>query len=261
MKKFFKIVFISIGVLAVLLVVASFVLPSIVSVDDYSDEIKTEFAKKTGYELGFDEIDLSVFPVVHATVKNASVSNGTKTLAVVTEVNAYADIWKLLQGELSIDSVEVNSPTIYYEKYASGSSWELKPEARAEVAAEGGAESSEKGFSIESISVLNGAVKYDDNIGGADYELSKLQLNTSFRSLSNPVEAVGEFEFGGSAFEFDVKLPSAGSDDLALNLSGLGTKVSFSGSAEKGDFEISSADVNKLAALLKMQDKVNLPKR
>ena len=76
MKKLFKWILALVGIVVVLLVVATVVLPMVVDPNDYKDEISAAVSEKTGRELTIGgEIKWSVFPSIGLELSDVSLGN------------------------------------------------------------------------------------------------------------------------------------------------------------------------------------------
>jgi hypothetical protein len=255
MKKTAIIILSIFGVVFILGLAANFLLPMFISIDDYKGQIQAEFEQATGYKIEFGEIDLALVPVMHASAADVRISNGSKVSVEIGEINAYADTWQLVQGNFKIGSVDIAEPKIYMEKYKVGNSWDKK--SAAKNVAEVSAPTVQAGdFAIGKITISNGEIRYDDSVKRKNYKLTKLNLSSALESLQNPIALSGNFEFAKNNFSVEAKISSA---NIELALSGMETQINFAGTKEKGDFKVSSADINKVAVLLS-GDSLNLPK-
>lgn len=259
MKKFGIFVFVVIGLIALLALSAGFILPHFVSIDDYRQEIKAGFAEATGYELEFGDIELAVYPMIHASANNVEIINGKQTLANISQISAFADPWKLLKGEFEISSVEINSPKFSVTKQKNGTSWD-KP-ANSTKSSAGESKASEKtSFSVDSISVTDGQVSFEDEVSQKIYKIDNLNLTTALKSLESPIDAVGNFEYDGTRFEVEASIPSEPNKNIELDLKGSETFFNFVGTAEKGEFSIDTGNAPKLLNTLGLQDTIKLTK-
>jgi hypothetical protein len=260
MKKTAIITLAIFGLIFILALAVNFLLPVLVSVDDYKAEIATKFEEETGYEIEFGDINLSLLPSLHASAADVRISNNAKVLAEIGEVNAYADIWELLQGNFKVGSVDVDSPRIYIEKYKVGTNWDKKDKLNSvspEIASSSLPTTDfANDFSINRINISNGEFRYDDNIGRKNYSITKLNFSSSLQSLQNPIPISGNFEFLENNFSVEAKISSTNSE---VTFSGMDTEINFIGNQDKGDFKISSADINKITAILTAENP-NLPK-
>ena len=76
MKKFLKWILALLGVVVVLLVVVTFVLPMVVDPNDYKEEISAAVSKKTGRELTIEgDIKWSVFPSIGLELNDVTLGN------------------------------------------------------------------------------------------------------------------------------------------------------------------------------------------
>ena len=114
MSKLLRIVAWLVGLLVVLIVVASIVLPMIVDPNDYKDDIATLVKEKTGRILTIDgDIGLSVFPWLALEIGPTSLSNAdgfsNQPFASVSDVQVRIKLLPLLRKQVEMDTVVLDA--------------------------------------------------------------------------------------------------------------------------------------------------------
>jgi len=254
MKKFGIVVLAIFGAIFLAAIAANFIIPMFVSVDDYKEKIQEEFQKATGYKIEFGTINLALLPRVHASATDVRISNNSKVVAEIAELNAYADPMLLIKGNLKVSSVDLNKPKIFLEKYTVGNNWN---QANA-LTKPKNANKPVDSFSIDKVNIIDGALSYSDDSTHKTYQITKANLSSAFKSIESPIELAGNFEFAKNSFQIETKITDF--NQIEITLDGISAKASFNGTKEKGEFKASGTDLNKIAALLGPNYAINLPK-
>ena len=143
MGKLLRVVAWIAGLLVVLVVVASIVLPMIVDPNDYKDDIADLVKSKTGRTLTIDgDIGLSVFPWLAVEIGPTALSNAegfsADPFASVREVQVRLKLLPLLRKQVEMDTVVLDGLSLSMETLADGrNNWaDLAAPAGDEAAAE-----------------------------------------------------------------------------------------------------------------------------
>ena len=112
MKKFFKWMLAIVGVVVVLLAVATVVLPMVVDPNDYKDEISEAVAKKTGRDLTIGgDIKWSVFPSLGLEFSDVRLGNpngfGEQPMLDIGEAGISVKLLPLLKRKVEVGEVSL----------------------------------------------------------------------------------------------------------------------------------------------------------
>ena len=215
MKKLLKWILALVGVVVVLLVIATVVLPMVVDPNDYKDEISSAVSKKTGRELTIGgEIKWSVFPSIGLELSDVSLGNpegfGEKPMLDIGEAGISVKFLPLLKRQVEIGEISLNDVSINLSRKADGkNNWDDLSGARAGDSTP----SSESGrgmdsFVVSGIEISNAKVTLEDvdqttELKEFDLKASNIELGKPFNlkggfSMSLPEhQLIGDVKFGG----------------------------------------------------------------
>jgi len=215
MKKLFKWILALVGIVVVLLVVATVVLPMVVDPNDYKDEISAAVSKKTGRDLTIGgEIKWSVFPSLGLEFSDVKLGNpeefGEQPMLDIGEAGISVKLLPLLKRQVEVGEVSLNDVSINLSRKADGkNNWDDLSGARATDSAT----SSESGrgmssFVVSGIEISNAKVTLDDvdqttELKQFDLKASNIELGKPFNlkgrfSVSLPEQQLsGDVDFGG----------------------------------------------------------------
>ncbi len=214
MKKLLKWLLAIVGVIVVLLVVATVVLPMVVDPNNYKDEISAAVSEKTGRELTIGgEIKWSVFPSIGLELSDVSLGNpdgfGEQPMLDIGEAGVSVKFMPLLKRQVEVGDVSLNDVSINLKRKANGkNNWDDL--AGAGVSDET-APSEGRGmdsFVVSGIEINNAKVTLDDvgqttELKEFDLKASNIELGRSFNltggfSMNLPEQQLaGDVKFGG----------------------------------------------------------------
>ena len=251
MKKLFKWLFALVGIVVVLLVVATFVLPMVVDPNDYKDEISTAVLEKTGRELTIDgEIKWSVFPSIGLELNDVSLSNlegfGDQPILDIGEAGISVKFLPLLKRKLEVGEVSMTDVSIHLSRKADGTNnWgDFGGTQATDSTASPGSGRGMNSFMVSGIEITNAKVTLDDvdqttQLKNFDLKASNIELGRPFNlkggfSMNLPAQNLaGDVKFGG--------LVRSSADAKQFGIEGL--KLSFKGDQGAAGDTI-SLDVN-----------------
>ena len=198
MKKFLKWLLALLGVVVVLLVIVTFVLPMVVDPNDYKEEISAAVSKKTGRELTIDgDIKWSVFPSIGLELNDVTLGNPEEfdgqPMLDIGEAGISVKFLPLLKRQVQIGEVSMNDVSIYLNRKADGkNNWEDLTSARAggDTASSGSGRGIES-FEMSGIEITNARVTLDDV--DRTTELKELDLKATNIKLGQPFGLKGGF--------------------------------------------------------------------
>lgn len=100
------------GILLILALLISLLLPHIISTKDLKTKIVDQVSRRIGYKLKLHDVDILLFPQLHADIKNASISVPGNFSVNINSVKAYPKIRSLLTGDVNIYKLYIDSPSI-----------------------------------------------------------------------------------------------------------------------------------------------------
>ena len=260
MKKSVKILGISIGVLVGLAVIASVAVSLVVDPVKYKPELEKAFADATGYKLAINgDIGVSLFPLPKAYVKGVAVSNGSKRLVEIEQINIYPQILPLLSGEKKISSITVKSPMITLEKSATGENWaksELEPVGAPSAPAGAKIAAPKVNISIDKIEIENGKMQYANLITGQSHVLDKININASLASANGPLNLDGNIEYNGLPLKLKTSVNNFTDPKIFADIETKQDKIKFDGTKLGGKLVLSSTDLGPLLNAAHINNKI-----
>jgi uncharacterized protein involved in outer membrane biogenesis len=98
------------GGLLVLLFASILLVPRLINLDQIRQKAIAGISEKVGGEVNFDRLRLSIFPLPHVEIQQASLSIPEKLSGKLESVSVYPKILPLLKGQLEITEVQVEAP-------------------------------------------------------------------------------------------------------------------------------------------------------
>ena len=235
MKKLLKWIFALVGIVIVLLVVATVVLPMVVDPNDYKDEISAAVFDKTGRDLTIGgEIKWTVFPSVGLGLSDVTLGNpdgfGDQPMLDIGEAGISVKLMPLLKRKIEVGEVSMNDVSIYLSRKADGeTNWQdLGVSGDPSSSSDSGRGVSS--FAVSGIEISNAKVTLDDvdqttqleqfDLKATNIELGRpFNLQGSFTMNLPQHELAGDVEFGG--------LVQSAASGKRFGINGL--KLSFNG--------------------------------
>ncbi|WP_419175994.1 AsmA family protein [Desulfosediminicola sp.] len=194
------------GGLALVLVAAILIVPSLVDVQKYKPVIEEKLADATGRKVSLGgDIKLSLFPWVGVSLADFQIANpegfAEATFLQVNAFQAHVKVMPLLSREIYVDKIVLDGPQVYLEKRKDGKvNWQgfgspetaaSKPSAAVKDPKESPAEES-SGFAVKSIEVgefalKDGKIVYADAQQGTSTTVSDISLLLKDVSLTRPL--------------------------------------------------------------------------
>ncbi len=271
------------GLLVVLVVVASIVLPMIVDPNDHKDDIAMLVKEKTGRTLTMNgDIGLSVFPWLALEIGPTSLSNAdgfsNQPFASVSDVQVRIKLLPLLRKQIEMDTIVLDGLSLSLETLADGrNNWDdLTASSGDDVVVEekpvdediSGGEVALAGLALGGVAITDATLVWDDKSSGSRYSIEGLGLRTGAISpgATVPVELSlqlasaepaikGPVNFEGQiAFSEDSQIVSLQQAQLTTDLQGDGlpggwlkSSLEFESVLNLGNGQL---DVNGLTASL-----------
>lgn len=175
-----------VAVLVVLVVAAGVALGLLVDPNDYKQEIQQAARDQAGVELEIlGDIGWSVFPRLGLSVSNIKAGFAERdTLAQLASANVAVQLQPLLSGKVQMSAVSIDGLQLYLNRDKAGQvNWQGKNlPAQAKTPETGPAEPQTAvlpaEIDIESMTVSNGVVVYQDAQSGQRFEAKQINLTT-----------------------------------------------------------------------------------
>lgn len=236
MKKFLKLIFGFIGVVIVLIVVATVVLPMVIDPNDYKDEISAAVAEKTGRDLSIGgEIKWTVFPTIGLELSDVTLGNpegfGDQPMLDIGEAGISVKLMPLLKRKVEVGEVSMNDVSIYLSRKADGeTNWQDLGGTGSDDPSSADSGRGVSSFTVSGIEISNAKVTLDDV--DQTTQLEQFDLKASNIKLGQPFNLQGSFTMNLPQDELagDVKfggLVQSAADGKRFGVSGL--KISFKG--------------------------------
>lgn len=240
MVKVFK--FLGTTVLAILLLVM--ILPYFISLNAYKAEIQSKVKEMTGRDLALNgDIKFRVLPSPYlkfSDVKLGSIE-GTKStnLVSVSSVEVKLSALPLLLGTISINEVRLKRPEVNLEKMKNGQvNWNLDYKSKDENGTKpenSTADASDLKLYVEHVVIREGVIIYleDEEVT----EVSDINLDVQFKSLSGPFDIAAKLKALGQDFEFQGRLQGVeGIVPIEMSIKVLGKTGTLTGSFDFDKF-------------------------
>ena len=259
MKKAIKWLLIVAGSLVALVIVALFVIPMFVDIQEYKPEIEKKVSEVTGRPFTIDgELKLSLFPWVGLAFSDLHLGNPPgfqeKDLLSIKSFEVKVKLIPLISKHIQVKRFIVDGLRLVLEKSKDGrANWEGlgKPssEAPKETPDEEGEAFSIEGLAVGVFSVKKGSILWIDGVKGERKKISDVTLEMKDVSLDQPVQFTFSTNLDGNPLELKGKVgplgktPDEGTIPLDLTLKTLktlvvGIKGNIAGLSTRQEFDL-----------------------
>jgi len=197
-KNFLKWILAIVGIVAVILVVATIVLPMVIDPNNYKDEIAAAVKEETGRDLNIGgEIEWSVFPSIGLKLSEVKLGNregfGEQPMLDIGEAGISVKFMPLFQHRLEIGDVSMNNVSISLGRKADGrNNWDdLAGAGRGGETPSPANEPGVSSFTISGIGITNAKVTFND--ADQTTELKDFDLKATNIELGRPFDLQGGF--------------------------------------------------------------------
>ncbi len=230
--------------LAIALVVAVLVAPSMIDWNDYRSDIAAEFEKATGRTLVVEgDLNLGVLPVPYLKAEDVRISDasGATKPDVITlrAVRVHLRFLPLLKGRIEIAGIELIRPVMELERFSDGGiNWLLSPDGRTGFAnvirrsllARTGIVIDYESIRLDRVEILDGILNYRDLRTQTDVSLREFSLDLRTDDPDGPVSVRASAMAGRTPLTVEARLGSdtarRGTEvDLRLGVAGTQLKV------------------------------------
>lgn len=223
------------GGLAILLLLAAIVLPSLLDVENYRGRIEQALEQATGWEAELGSMDFSVLRGLVLQVSPARLAAaGEGSYVEIESIEVRAALLPLLRGQLNVRSVGLIRPEIVLVRADEKRGWILpetpaeserpaapsEPTARAEPAPP---EEEKTGFevSVDRIRVKDGRLGIEDRAGDPPLSLALEGLDLSVSPTTGEISGRGELSDNGGRIRWQGDL----GESLVVKLEALRTEL------------------------------------
>lgn len=249
----------------VLALVVGGVAIAIVNLNSYlnanKDWLRAEVAKALGREVAFDEVGVSLFPSIGASVANLRIAEdpayGDGDFVRAGNVQVAVKVIPLISGNVEVSKIVLESPTVSVVRDAKGFNFsslgkgtapaDVPPPVATPAAEETGEEAptaqQTAAFVVALLRIQDGEVQYVDKTpeAAADLKIRDLDFEASDVSLTSPIEfAIAAALFGAESQNFS----------LDGELGPLGESVDVEAAPIEAKLSFDPLDVEKLRAAL-----------
>ncbi len=265
MRKLIKITI----TLIVILVLAAIIIPFLIPLDSYKQEIISQVKEKTGRDLVIDgSIKASIFPVLGVELNKVSLSSGAgytaKNLLEVEKLNLKVGLKELIQKKLQVQQFVLAKPIINLEVSANGKpNWEFgtaaapeKTKEKTEDSSRGGA-SMLAGLMLGDVKITDGEINYNDIKSKKILSLKSLNLKASLPDISEPFNADGDAVWNNEKVTIKASVANPNqimegkNSDFALDIKSTPVTLNYAGEASentaKGKLALAVPSIPNLA--------------
>ena len=210
--------FIGLGIILVLLVVAIFALPSFIPSSVYKDKITAQVSTVLGRDVDIaGDVKLSLFPSIRAKAAQVKIANGDgfsdQPFATMDSLEAKVKLFPLFKKQVEITAFTLVNPAISLEKTKDGQvNWAFgdttspsKPKPTAKAFARDG-RYTDLDIALGTFSLKNGSVKYADAQTGSNYDLKSVNMGLAMPGLDKPVSANGDLVINDMPVDIKLRL-------------------------------------------------------
>lgn len=223
MKKLFKFLFVLVGVVILLVIVAIVAVPMFFDPNDFKDQIVAQVKDKTGRELKIPgDIKLSVFPWLGVDLGAVELGNAQgfspDTFARSEQMQVRVKLMPLLEKQVEMDTVTIKGLTLNLAKNAEGgTNWDdLVVQGKSEEPDKDSQGSPIAALAIGGLDISNANLTWDDAQAGQRYEVSQLSVKTGALDLKSPIDLEVAFDVKGGkpAITGHIEVSGQASPDL-----------------------------------------------
>ena len=274
MKK----IFVALGIVVALVIVAAVAVPFLVPIETYKAEIERRASEATGRKLTIaGPVSFSLLPSLAISARDVSFANApgatNANMMLLDRLDVRLKLLPLLSGEVAIDSFVLDKPVINLETDKQGrGNWQFDtakapaatPQAQnAPNAPRGAGGNPLNELRLGDVRLANGSVSYRDGQSGKVYAAEAVNLRLSLPDLDQPLQLDGSLIWNGKQVTLGGQLaaPRAVMDGrtsaLTLGVASDLARFNFKGNVANaqpakldGAIDLSVTNIRSLAAWL-----------
>lgn len=202
MGRLLKVIGIFIGVVLLLVIAASIVLPMVISPNDFKGEIVKRVQQQTGRDMKIGgDLSLSVFPWLGVKIAEVELGNakgfGSQPFVAIKRADVRVKLAPLFSSKLEVATVGLDGVTINLARNKGGTSnWDdlgdlaKGKDAKVSAGEDGRRDRTSTGFAaltIGGVDIKDARISWDDRQSGQQYEISEFNLKTGAIVSGEPV--------------------------------------------------------------------------
>lgn len=246
MRRLLKIV----GGLLLLLVLAIVAIPFVIPVETLKNQAVSRIEAMTGRTVSMGEIKLSLFPSIALSASDVKIGNpdwvkGGGNMAEVKNLRIGVELMPLLHKDVHVTDLELKSPSIHLIKNGDRANWQFAPleetaqkEARPVAKTSEGKKDVSPPVRLDSVSISDGMLSFDDSATGKKQTLSEVNLRFSGADMQKEIKLSGSAFVNGKKTSMDMTIGSplgfasgTGASPIALKLAYDALKADIEGKA------------------------------
>ena len=263
-------------VLVVLVIGAAFILPSVVPIEDYKEDISAQVEEATGRKLNIaGDINLSVLPTLEIEVDSVSLANAkgaqTPNMLELKKLQVKLEILPLISREIVVDRFVLVDPVINLEIDKNGRpNWEMAgakgkpaaPKKKSEDAPTAGDDSGPGVGAIKlgDVRLVNGRISFANRQTGETQVIQDINMKVALPDVDSKFASEGALTWNGEKIELglDVDTPKKILDGetatIVAKIKSNPVSLSFDGSlsgaamSAGGKVDLNVPSIRKLAA-------------
>ncbi len=207
MKRFFKIIAITIGLVIAVVIAVAVALPLFFNPNDYKDDIAGLVAEKTGRELSIEgDLDLSLFPWLGLEAGTVALGNapgfGEQPFARIEGLAVRIKLMPLLGKRIEADTVTLRGLSLNLARNKEGrGNWEDLSELggadQAPAETTPGGPMPAVALAVGGVEISDARISWRDAMTATAYTVQGLSMRTGAVRLSEPVEVTAAFDLEG----------------------------------------------------------------
>ncbi|MCP4329368.1 MAG: AsmA family protein [Alphaproteobacteria bacterium] len=230
--------------LLILIAIGALVAPSFIDWNEYKDVITARIEKETGRRMVIDgNIALNLLPAPALAVEDVRLANlkgaSAANMMTLKSLRVRVALAPLLQGEVQVESIALVEPVIELERLHDGRvNWAFGEPAPG-VADDDASGPSLPPFKLDSFTIEDGTVVYQDTAAGTIEAIENLNAEISAASLTGPFKAKGTLSAREMPLAIDLQtgdVSGAGPVPISLSLQVPGSEATarFNGTLDMG---------------------------
>lgn len=224
MKKLLIGVGIVVVVLVVVVIGAAFILPAVVPLEDYKEDISAQVEQATGRKLKIaGDISLSVLPTLEIEVDGVSLANAkgaqNPNMLELKKLQVKLAIFPLISREIVVDRFVLVDPVINLEIDKNGRpNWDMAAAGQKGKAAPPAKKSEDKpsagddagagigAIKLDDVRLVNGRVTFANRQTGETQLISDINMKVELPDVDSKLETEGALTWNGEKIELDLDL-------------------------------------------------------
>lgn len=173
--------------------------------NQYKQPILEKVKQSTGYDvqvsgaLGFGIFPLPALSIEGVLVKNPNVRS-LQPIVTLDKLYVRVNVFSLLFGKISVDSVKLVKPIIYFEVGPQGQT-NLQTNANSQATSSSQPEGKSADLQVNRIVIADGKFTYVDVAKKEKHVIENLNVNASLGSLKGPIEGDVSLDYNGYSLD------------------------------------------------------------